>query len=205
MDTGNKGKKTGGGRPRPFGNGRFFFLFILTLFFCPPAGAGEYDSSRSIEVLAGHFWSPVIGAHHRKDLNYMGIYLRPELIRPFRNTVVLGEITYNNVTKGPGNFMAGVTLLVRHYLEKGDKVNPYVQVGAGILYNDIYKDYSQDLIGNVIEFNPQLGLGFVSKLNKNLAFHIELGFQHISNAGIKHERNIGVNGLGILAGLSWGL
>lgn len=157
----------------------------------------------SIELLGGHFWSPVIGAHHRQDLNYMCIYIRSDLLKLFNKTSLLGELTFNHTTKGPEGYMAGFTFLLRHQFAQIDKTTPYIQVGTGVLYSDIYKDRSQDLIGSPISFNPQVAGGILLDLSSHIKMHLELSFQHISNGGLKRDRNIGVNGVGGLIGIAW--
>ncbi|MFN3533834.1 MAG: acyloxyacyl hydrolase [Desulfatiglandales bacterium] len=177
-------------------------LLALNLLRSCPLHAAQF-SLRSVELLSGHYWSPVIGATHRQDLNYMALYMRSELIRVLKSVSLLGEITFNKTTKGPDGFMGGVTFILRKESSNLYNSVPYIQIGGGVLYNDIYKDYEQDLIGNLIEFNPQLGTGLMCELSKGLNFHVEASFQHISNAGLKKGRNIGVNGVGFLLGLSW--
>ena len=77
-------------------------------------------------------------------------------------------------------------------------------MGIGILYNDIYRDRSQDLIGNSIEFTPQGGMGLRLPIDKRISIDTEFIYHHISNADIS-ERNVGVNGVGIFIGITYNL
>ena len=75
--------------------------------------------------------------------------------------------------------------------------------GAGIVYNDIYKDRSQSIIGQSIEFTPQASLGLHYLINHNWSVELEAMYHHISNAGLENGRNVGVNALGGLLGVTY--
>lgn len=183
---------------------KMLWIWIVSalLFLSPRAEA--FDCGSTIELLAGHIFSPVIIGADRQDLNYLSLDVRYEFLRPFKPMPLFLEATYNRTTKGPDGYMAGLTILARYQFPSVQFILPYVQMGAGVLYNNIYKDYSQDLIGNNMEFNPQLALGLKYKISSSCAFHLEFGFQHISNAGLG-DRNVGVNGIGGFIGFSWSL
>jgi hypothetical protein len=101
--------------------------------------------------------------------------------------------------------MLGLTGLLRYEFLFAQAFVPYIQLGVGILYSDIYKDRSQDLIGNEINFNPQLAIGLRYPIGEAISVNMEGAFQHISNGGLNSERNIGVNGVGVLIGVRWKL
>jgi hypothetical protein len=78
------------------------------------------------------------------------------------------EVPYALIYQGPGNYWVGITGLLRyHFVPPDSKWIPYVQVGAGVVHIDVYKDYSQDAIGQATEFNPQASLGIRFFLKKN--------------------------------------
>lgn len=182
---------------------KIVLLVLITFIYPYLASAQNQKQFTSVEILTGHLWSPVIGAHHRQDLDYTCIYIRSDLKRLFSKTFILGELTFNHTTKGPEGYMAGFTFLMRHNFMKVDKITPYIQIGTGILYSNVYKDKSQDLMGSPINFNPQVGGGVSFYFSRKLKMHLELTFQHISNGGLKRERNIGVNGVGGMIGIAW--
>jgi hypothetical protein len=57
-------------------------------------------------------------------------------------------------------------------------------------------------VGNEIEFNPQASLGFRYAIHTKLSLDVEGIFHHVSNAGLE-DRNIGVNGVGCLLGVTY--
>lgn len=107
------------------------------------------------------------------------------------------------VFEGPGDGMAGVTLLLRYnFVQPDAKLVPYFQIGAGGLWNNIHNDVSQRLIGQEFEFNLQAAFGVRYMLNERAAIFGEFGIRHISNAN-SADRNIGLNSVGGLVGMSW--
>ena len=71
-----------------------------------------------------------------------------------------------------------------------------------IVYNDIYKDETQQAIGQAIEFTPQCSLGFRYLINKNWSLDGEAMFYHMSNAGMA-DRNRSINALGGFVGVTY--
>lgn len=102
------------------------------------------------------------------------------------------------VFDGPGNAFGGAGLLMRYNsISKNGRWIPYLQAGAGILFNDIYKERSQRLIGQAWEFDLEAALGVRYMLGTRWSLGAEAGFRHISNANLS-ERNVGLNSLGAL-------
>jgi len=134
-------------------------------------------------MIAGYVVSPVIEASNRTDMNYTMANVRFEWMRFDNNFRMLGEITYSKTVTGPIGYLAGGTLLLRYDFERR-------------------KDYSQSLVGNEIEFNPQASFGVRYLIDKNLSLDAEAMFHHVSNAGLG-DRNIGVNGVGGFIGLTY--
>jgi hypothetical protein len=79
---------------------------------------------------------------------------------------------------------------------------PYIQVGGGMLGNDIYKGGGQREVGQGFEFVLQGGLGLKYLINDRWAASAEGGYRHISNADTA-SRNEGLNSLGGLMELSY--
>ncbi len=174
-------------------------LLLLLPCLCHAAKTGLF----SAQVMSGYVVSPVIKPRRRPDLNYMMLDARIEWLRLNRNFSSYMELTYSKTTKGARGYMAGFTFLVRYNFNHSTSLNPYLQFGAGLLYNDIYKDRSQDLIGNNIEFNPQLSIGISHRISSHIFLDTEAIFHHVSNAGLKRGRNVGVNGIGLLVGITY--
>jgi len=180
-------------------------IAVLTILFLPSFCFGADVGVRSAQVMGGYVISPVFEISSRPDLNYVMTNVRVEWMRFEKNFRMLAEATYSKTTTGPSGYLVGGTLLLRYDFEPIGKLIPYAQVGAGILYTDLYKDYSQNLVGNEIEFNPQASLGFRYAIHTKLSLDVEGIFHHVSNAGLG-DRNTGVNGVGCLLGMTyyWG-
>jgi lipid A 3-O-deacylase len=119
------------------------------------------------------------------------------------NWEVIGEVSNSFIYKGSGTYIGGVTALLRYnFVQPGWRFIPFVQVGAGIVYNDIYKDETQKAVGQAIEFTPQCSLGLRYLINKNWSVDGEAMFHHISNAGMA-DRNRSLNALGGFVGVTY--
>ena len=121
----------------------------------------------------------------------------------FGNEEFLLDVFAGPILKGPGTVFAGATLLLRHnFLTRaGAFFTPYYQMGIGGLYSDAADaDRVQFGIGTTFEFNLQATLGARWRLGRVWALHTELGYRHISNAGLD-SRNGGVDAVGGFIGL----
>ena len=180
-------------------------IIALTIFLLPSLCFGADVGLKSVQIVTGYVVSPVvIQASEKPDMNYMMTNFRFEWIRFEKSFRMLGEVTYSKTTAGPDGYLAGGTLILRYDFERWGHLTPYAQIGAGISYTDLYKDHSQSLVGNEIEFNPQASLGVRYLINKTLSLDAEAMFHHVSNAGLG-DRNIGVNGVGVFIGLTYRL
>jgi len=113
------------------------------------------------------------------------------------------ELSNSIIFKGPGNYIGGVTGLLRYNFVQPDwHVIPYVQGGVGVVYNDAYKDETQQAIGQAIEFTPQCSLGVRYLVGKNWSVDAEGMFHHISNANMS-RRNRSINSLGGFLGVTY--
>jgi hypothetical protein len=159
-----------------------------------------------LQVLAGSFFS----INHSPDLDYAVGTIRAGwmLNSPSGSGVLRGNVEFlieafgAAVIEGPGDVMAGGTLILRYnFVQPEATVVPYFQIGGGGLYNDIHEDQSQRLIGSAFEFNLQASLGVRWFLSERCAFVVEGGYRHISNAN-SADRNVGVDSLGGHIGFS---
>ena len=120
----------------------------------------------------------------------------------FGNEELLLEAFGGPIITGPGSFLAGGTVILRHNFIWSDHtiVVPYFQVGAGLVGSDASGDHSQFSIGTPVEFNLQSSLGVRWRLNRAWSINTEFNYRHISNAGLS-SRNGGYDLLGGFIGL----
>ncbi len=206
-------------------------LLAMTGLVCAPApvraGADEHDGDVpvpastdplyrrgriSLQLTAGALFAHrFLVQTQRQEIEYVQTNLRfgcmlntpserESILRG--NFEALFEATYSKILDGFGNYLYGCTALVRYNFVRSDaQFVPYFQVGAGVVYTDTYKDVTQKLIGQSIEFTPQGSVGLRCLLARNWSFDAEVMFHHISNAGLD-ERNIGVNSFGGFVGFT---
>ena len=104
---------------------------------------------------------------------------------------------------GPGEVITGPSLLLRYnYVQPGHCFVPYIQGGAGFVYNDIYRDPNQTAVGDSVEFLLQGAIGGRYVVSRHWTLDAEFGYHHISNGGIRH-RNTGLNDIGGSLGFTY--
>jgi len=176
----------------------------------PPPG-GPFDrGTLEFEAGAGMFGSLSLSAAKRPTINYQLDDLRVGLMYDsprhtgfFRgNNEFVIEVFGAPVTKGPGSYLTGGSLLWRYnFVQPGARLVPYVQLGAGMLDNDVYRGHNQREIGEAFEFVLQGDLGLKYLINDRWAVAAEADFRHISNADFA-PRNQGLNSIGGLLQVS---
>ncbi len=113
------------------------------------------------------------------------------------------QLMYGSVFNGPGNYLGGAAVILRYnFVQPESKWVPYVQIGAGAIYNDIYKDRAQRLIGQQWEFDLEATIGVRYLVNSRWSANLEGGYRHNSNAN-NSDRNVGLNSLGVSVGLGY--
>jgi Lipid A 3-O-deacylase (PagL) len=125
----------------------------------------------------------------------LGVMLNdPWRAGPFSgNFEVLGEIFGGEIFNGPGDVMAGATLIVRYnFVQPRARLVPYLQIGAGGVYTNIGEEESRGLISLPVEFNLQGIIGARLMLNDRWSLVVEGAYRHISNAEIK-KPNFGID------------
>jgi opacity protein-like surface antigen len=166
----------------------------------------------SMQFVGGGLWSPFLINEHRSDIDYYQANLRvgvmltdPDKPKYFFRGNVEGiiEATYSRVHEGSGTFLYGGVFLVRYNIVYPEsRIVPYMQVGAGVVYNDIYKDRDQGVIGQSIEFTFRSGIGIRFFVSDNWSIDVEGAFEHVSNAGMS-DRNSGMNAGGGFIGFTY--
>jgi len=112
------------------------------------------------------------------------------------NFELLGEIFAGPVVNGPGNVLAGASLVFRYnFVQPQARLIPYLQIAAGGVYTDIPEKESRGLISLPVEFNLQGAVGTRLMLNEHWSLVIEGAYRHISNAEIK-KPNFGIDSVG---------
>jgi hypothetical protein len=163
------------------------------------------QKSLSLQAGAGLLVSPLLIQTKRQELDYAAAFIRAgyiftdPLTKPYLprgNVEGLVQASCFEITEGFSGNMQEVALLFRYnVIYPGWPIAPYMHVGVGLLHNTLYKDRSQDLIGQAVEFTPQASLGFRCLFGDEWTIDVEAMVHHISNAGLD-PRNIGVNAFG---------
>lgn len=112
------------------------------------------------------------------------------------NFEVMGELFGGGIFEGPGNIMAGATLIFRYnFVQPRARIVPYLQIGAGGVYTDIGEGESRGLISLPVEFNLQGIGGTRLMLTDRWSLVLEGVYRHISNVEIK-KPNFGIDSVG---------
>lgn len=179
----------------------------------PPPPAEErsvFDKGRiELQGSTGAYWSFSPDNSERPTLDYLlstyrlGVMLTDVQGSGFfrGNTELLLEGFYGSVYEGAGDWLAGGDLILRYnFVQPDSKWSAYVQLGAGGMWNDIYKDQSQSLIGKSFEISALAGVGLRYQFNHRWGIALEGGYRHFSNANTS-DRNTGLDSLGASIGL----
>jgi hypothetical protein len=184
---------------------------------CEVVCAGEEEpftrNRLSLQVLGGAYFSPVgVGPRVQPRFNFAAIDVRlgwmiyspcPDHCILRGNLEALFEWAVDPVFFGFGSIVTGPSVLLRYNFVQPDwKVVPYIQGGAGIVYNDAWHDQTQRAIGQQWEFYLQAAAGLHCLLSPKWSLDLEGGYLHISNACFA-ERNGGINALGGSLGLTY--
>ena len=177
-----------------------------------PVSALYTKGQKTLQIVSGVLFTPSDHDHGLSSFDYAQTNIRLGYMRNsprdttswFRGNIeVLLELTNAVVIEGPGNYLGGITGLVRYnFVQPDTRWVPYIQGGVGIVYNDVYKDKTQSAIGQAIEFTPQASLGLRYHLKGRWSIDAEAMYHHISNAGMS-DRNGGINAFGGFLGISY--
>jgi lipid A 3-O-deacylase len=95
-------------------------------------------------------------------------------------------------------WVLGLTPHLRYHFATGSRIIPFLDAGLGVSATSIGPP---DLSGT-FEFNTQGGGGIEWFLRENMALTLEGRYMHMSCAGI-NQPNLGMNGVILVAGLTW--
>ena len=177
-----------------------------------PDAAGAFEAGRhELQIGAGVFISVQNTSRKRPQiddadglLRYGWMLTTPAGDGFWRgNTELLVSAFGAGIYKGPGSVLAGGTLLLRqNFVQPHARWVPYLQIEAGCLYSDGYRDATQGALGNGFEFALGGGVGLRCLWDERWAAFAEADYRHISNAGLG-DRNLGTNAVGGVVGVSW--
>jgi Lipid A 3-O-deacylase (PagL) len=194
-----------------------FVLALSPLLGCAELRAGEGPLRRQMEATGpfdkgAHEFQNVAGAffffdttqNNRPAVDYAVDSARigwmtyspsgPGLLRG--NFELLGEVFAGGIFDGPGDVLAGLSLLFRYnFVQPNAFIVPYVQCGGGGVYTNISEQESNGLISLPVEFNLQATIGSRFMINSRWSILAECTYRHISNATIKLP-NYGIDSLG---------
>lgn len=166
----------------------------------------------AVQAAFGTFTGPIFVKKERPKFHFyqtnlrIGLMLNDPVDTRFffdGNFEGLLEITYSGVNGEIDGFFAGGAILVRYNVLsiQSKRVVPYLQAGAGIVRNNIYKDETQRMIGSRTEFTLRAGLGVRFLILESWSLDLESALEHISDAG-RSNRNRGMNACGFLVGFT---
>jgi len=179
-----------------------------------PHVTDRYEQLRtSVQVMAGFYASSSgVGPRPRIEIEAVpsdiriGCMLWDPLLDGWwcrSNVELLLEFTTLPVVRGPGTIVLGPSALLRDNLVQPDaRLVPYIQGGAGVVYDDGYRDQEQRALGRSIEFYLTAAVGIHWQLDPSWSLDAEGGYLHISNADLA-PRNLGINAFGGSIGLTY--
>jgi lipid A 3-O-deacylase len=107
---------------------------------------------------------------------------------------LFGGVQYSPTT----DWLVGLTPHLRYNFDTGTRWIPFIDGGVGPTATGIRRP---DLSGT-FEFNDQGNVGVHWFIRDDVALTVEVGYMHLSNAGIDHPNN-GVNCVKGMVGVSW--
>ena len=177
----------------------------------PPTASQEWFAAGDWELQGGTgaYGSFSPDGSDRDTINYtLGTYRLGYMLNDVAgngwwrgNSQILLEGFYGSVFEGPGDWLAGGNVILRYnFVQPEARFIPYLQLGAGGMGNDIYKDQEQQAIGQSFEFSLLAGVGIRYHFNQKWGVVLEGGYRHFSNAN-QAERDRGLDSAGATLGL----
>lgn len=179
---------------------------VTTVREVSPFDRGGWEAG----LTAGFLYSPVFATGHRTKFTYLqqDLTLGYMLSTPgepgvFRgNFEVLLNFAGGEVLEGPGSYLLGGRLLFRYnFVQPEARWVPFIQIGGGGIGSDASHDLNQRILGSAFSFTLVGDIGVRYFVTPRWAVLVMLDYEHISNAN-RAERNLGVNAVGGMVGLS---
>ena len=106
-------------------------------------------------------------------------------------------------TRQLGNEFVGASFILRYnFVQPTCRIVPYVQIGAGVQYNNAYKDQSQDALGQPLEYVGQAQIGVRWFVCRNFSLDVEGGYMYFTNFN-QAPRNAGIQAVGGSIGMTY--
>jgi len=118
------------------------------------------------------------------------------------NAELMLEISGGKVFNGPGDYVALGGVVARYnFIQPDAKLVPYIQLGAGAVYNDVYEEEGQDLLGREWEAGFSGAVGVRYLIGQKWSIAVEGGYHFITNFG-SEDRDHGLHAAGAQIGLT---
>jgi len=172
------------------------------------------EGAHEVNAIAGYLVSPLFARSSRPALRYVQseLSLGSMLSAPAPlwgrnwlrgNWEALGNVFAMGVTTEPSGFLSGGRLLLRYnFVQPQARWVPFLQIGAGVLGDNLYQHNNQRLIGSGVEFSLVADAGIRYFFTPKWAAVFTADFEHISNANTA-SRNVGVNAGGGMLGVGY--
>jgi hypothetical protein len=170
---------------------------------------GWFDrASFELELMSGLVGAPIAGDHISYHYTDTELRLGWMLYSPRGSGYLRGNLELlantggGGMFEGPGSVFGSAGAMLRYnFIQPGARFVPYFQGGACAFVSDIYENKRQEDIGGRFEADLKPAVGTRFFICRDWSLNSELFFEHISNAGTQ-ARNVGINGLGGLLGIS---
>lgn len=110
-----------------------------------------------------------------------------------------GEVQFNQYVEPLSTYLVALTPTAKYTFLASDKLRPYVEIGAGIVWTDLADRIPEK--GSQFNFNLQAGAGLSYFVLPTTSINVTYRFQHISNAGTA-QPNKGIDAGVVLIGIS---
>ena len=118
----------------------------------------------------------------------------------YRGQVTIGgELLFTQYVESLSTYLVALTPTVKYTFLAYERVHPYVEAGAGVLWTDLGGRIPEK--GSEFNFNLQVGAGVSYALTAATSINLSYRLQHISNAGTAHP-NHGIDAGVALIGVS---
>ncbi len=118
----------------------------------------------------------------------------------YRGQVTIGgELLFTQYVESLSTYLAALTPTVKYTFLAFERVHPYVEAGAGVIWTDLGGRIPEK--GSEFNFNLQVGAGVSYAVTAATSINVSYRLQHISNAGTAHP-NHGIDAGVALIGVS---
>lgn len=173
----------------------------------PPIVTGLAKGTRELSVATGYTYT-----HHRTDANVTKLKGIPVILGGgivatdpigaswYRGQVTLGgEMQFTQYVEPLRTYLVALTPTVKYTFLTSDRLRPYVEAGAGIVWTDLGDRIPEK--GSQFNFNLQAAAGVSYFVAPTTSVNLSYRFQHISNANTA-EPNHGIDAGVVLIGIS---